>query len=254
MIRKQSKKPNAFSPEGLIVDYTSSNPNVATVDGDGVVTALSLGKTTITATIAGTDISDTCEVTVTPRQFTINWSVGGQSTASSVSECAMITEPQPPIKPGYAFIGWSPEVPSTMPANDLTFTAVFECISKISINPPSIMSINYGDILVLTANVENMPVGAYVKWEITDGKGVTIVSQGKDNNTCCVKSADNGTATVTARVVDKDGKPITNNSNGITASQTITSKAGFFQKLINFFKNLFGASRIIAQTISDYKR
>lgn len=47
------------------LSWTSSNPNVATVDNEGNVTPKSLGSTTITATTQdGTELSATCEVTV----------------------------------------------------------------------------------------------------------------------------------------------------------------------------------------------
>ena len=36
-----------------------------------------------------------------------------------------ITKPAVPVKEGYTFTGWQPEVPETMPANDLTFNAQF---------------------------------------------------------------------------------------------------------------------------------
>ena len=34
--------------------------------------------------------------------------------------------PDDPVKLGYSFIGWSPNIPSSMPNNSMTFTAVFE--------------------------------------------------------------------------------------------------------------------------------
>ena len=52
-------------PEGTPITWTSSDPIVATVDANGVVTAHNRGTATITAR-AGT-ASDTCEVTVTSR-------------------------------------------------------------------------------------------------------------------------------------------------------------------------------------------
>ena len=55
----------AVTPERTPVTWTSSDPIVATVDADGVVTAHNRGTATITAR-AGT-ASDTCEVTVTSR-------------------------------------------------------------------------------------------------------------------------------------------------------------------------------------------
>lgn len=47
------------------IDWTSSDNNVATVDGNGLVTPLSIGETTITATIKGTAVSSSCIVKVT---------------------------------------------------------------------------------------------------------------------------------------------------------------------------------------------
>ena len=47
------------------LEWTSSNPAVATVDNNGLVTSVCVGKTTITATTTdGTNLSATCEVTV----------------------------------------------------------------------------------------------------------------------------------------------------------------------------------------------
>ena len=43
----------AISVTTAVVEYTSSNTNVATVDGEGVVTAIAKGETTITATATG---------------------------------------------------------------------------------------------------------------------------------------------------------------------------------------------------------
>ena len=46
---------------------TSSVPSVATVDSTGLVSAISVGKTTITVTTEDGGFTDTCEVTVTPK-------------------------------------------------------------------------------------------------------------------------------------------------------------------------------------------
>ena len=61
------------------VNWTSSNPSVATVSQDGVVTAISAGTATITATSTGnSQITATATVTVTAKQF-----VSGSANATA---------------------------------------------------------------------------------------------------------------------------------------------------------------------------
>lgn len=58
-------------PSGVAVTWSSSDPSVATIDANGIITAISPGITTITATAsneAGT-ASDSCKVTVTYNAY-----------------------------------------------------------------------------------------------------------------------------------------------------------------------------------------
>ncbi len=112
--------------EDVKVIYTSSDENVASVDENGFVTAVGPGTATITATISGTDVSDTCTVTVPSRNFTVKWVIDGVATEQTVTEQATITKPANPEKEGYTFIGWTPEVPDIMPAENLEFSAVWK--------------------------------------------------------------------------------------------------------------------------------
>ena len=110
-------------------------------------------------------------------------------------------------------------------------------------------SVNYGDSLLLSTNDLALPEGAYIKWEVVSGKGVEL-NQSADGKICKVTSVSSGTATVKAVVVDRNGVPIKNGlGREISSEQTITSKAGFFQKIISFFKNLFGMNRTVIQSI-----
>ena len=49
------------------------------------------------------------------------------------------------------------------------------------------------------------------------------------------------------KVVDKNGNPLSNDSGEISDSQKVVSKAGIWQKIVSFFKNLFGSNRTIIQ-------
>lgn len=55
------KPDNAINKD---VKWTSSDESIATVDNEGNVTAVNSGNTTITATVMGTELSATCNVTV----------------------------------------------------------------------------------------------------------------------------------------------------------------------------------------------
>ncbi len=59
---KSTQKLDAGDAKNIV--WSSSDESVAVVDSEGNVTAVGTGTATITATIEGTDISDTCEVQV----------------------------------------------------------------------------------------------------------------------------------------------------------------------------------------------
>lgn len=104
------------------VVWTSDNESVATVK-NGVVTAVSAGMATVTASAGGKTAS--CKVTVNPRIFKITWIVDGVETVENVAEGDKISAPADPEKEGFSFAFWSPDVPDTMPENNLKFTAVW---------------------------------------------------------------------------------------------------------------------------------
>ena len=61
---------------------------------------------------------------------------------------------------------------------------------------------------------------------------------------------ESGTKIITVKLVDENGVSY-QNSDGkeISDSENVTVKGGFFQKIISFFKNLFGMNRTVVQTI-----
>ena len=125
---------------------------------------------------------------------------------------------------------------------------VFSC--EISINQPSITTVNYGDTLVLHADLgeTELPEGYSILWTV-EGTGVNI-SQSEDGLTCSVTSVQKGDVTVKATVVDENGEAVLDiDGNEFSAEQQLKSNVTFWQKIVSFFKNLFGISRMILQSI-----
>lgn len=173
--------------------------------------------------------------------------VNGVSQSVEYLYGAGVAQPAAPSVKGYTFTNWDGVIPSVMPANDVTVNAVFTVSATVKIkNNPGSKTINYGEILRLTAEkTADLPEGAYIKWFV-DGSGVSM-SQNADGLVCEIKSTGNGTVTVTAKIVDKNGNPVTNGNGEISDSQKVVSKAGIWQKIVSFFKNLFSANRTIIQ-------
>lgn len=131
-------------------------------------------------------------------------------------------------------------------SNDGLYTAEVAVTTKmpeIKIeNNPGNKTINYGETLRLTAEVENGADNTAVLWYVDgveSGEGTTFEISPK-----------NDSAEVTVKIVKSDGTPLLDkNGNEISDSQTVTVKSGFFMKLISFFKNLFRISRLVLQSV-----
>ena len=124
------------------VTWESSNTSVATVDANGLVTAVSAGTATITVTTADGGFTATCEVTVKPAEYTVTVLADGNGSASASPATAEAgTTVTLTAKPdsGYHLARW--EVIEgdvtisgnsfTMPAENVTVRAVFSPIVNI---------------------------------------------------------------------------------------------------------------------------
>ncbi|MBR0137896.1 MAG: peptidoglycan DD-metalloendopeptidase family protein [Erysipelotrichaceae bacterium] len=90
--------------------YSSDNPSVATVDQEGVITAVSSGNARITVTFR--DLTAYCDIEVLKQQETyiIHYDFNGgtgelEDQIKKAGEAAIITE-YIPVREGYRFRGW----------------------------------------------------------------------------------------------------------------------------------------------------
>lgn len=106
----------------------------------------------------------------------------------------------------------------------------------LEIRNPSITSINYGDSIKLHADLNGeLPDGWYVEWT-SDNENFNIDVSEK-GSVCKLSPASSGDTVITATVYDEEGNEVCSDT------QVMTSKAGFFHKIIGFFKGLFGLTK-----------
>ena len=207
--------------------------------------------------------------------YTLSYdSNGGTGAPSSQNDAVSYTIPSViPSKNGHTFLGWSKSSTATTATYfvgdritltvNTTLYAVWqkntavnppiiedETNIELEIKKPSTTTVNYGDTLILYADLKdtNMPDGCSILWTV-EGNGMNI-NPSDDGMTCKVTSVQNGTVTIKATVVDESGEPLLDDEETeISASVQINSKVNFWQKIVSFFKNLFGISRIILQSI-----
>lgn len=105
---------------------------------------------------------------------------------------------------------------------------------------PSQTTISYGDSIILHANTENLPTNLTIKWSASNSNFDMDVSS--DNKTCKITPKSSGNTTFTITIYDENGNIIS------TDTQEMTSKAGFFDKIIAFFKGIFGLNKTYSDT------
>ena len=204
--------------------------------------------------------------TVYSEEYTLSYDLNGGTgnfTPQSGNKTYTIHSGAP-VREGFEFAGWSnPESPITTflrpgdsitLSKDTTLVAMWNELGPEPVTPATISftnsspsSFNYGDVVIMRVDFATAPDGAKIVWEATSG---VSISASEDGKSCRVTSTSSATATVTAKLVNADGTPVKNaDGSDVSVSRQIKSNAGFFQKIISFFKNLFNIDRIIAQAI-----
>lgn len=193
-------------------------------------------------------IDNDIEVELLQNEYKVSWIVEGDATYQICEVGEKLVAPANPSKNGYRFVGWTPAVPSTMPAYDLTFTAVFEASGPVKadvINSPTQTTVSYGDAIILHIDESKVPADGRVEWTASNGNFDFVVSS--DGTACKITPASSGDTTFTATVYDAEDNAVSYDE------QEMTSKAGFFQKIIAFFKKLFGLTKTFEQVFRTHQ-
>jgi uncharacterized repeat protein (TIGR02543 family) len=75
------------------------------------------------------DLTVTATYTINQYTITFDTGVGGSAVELITQDYGTeIEAPSNPTREGYTFMGWNPEVPGTMPAEDITITAQWEAV------------------------------------------------------------------------------------------------------------------------------
>ena len=211
---------------GRSVEWSSSRPNVASVSGNGVVTALSAGSAVITATVEGKSgvaaitvapapvasvvvspssatlvVGQTVELEAQPRDASgqplsgraVTWS-SNRSEVATVTSTGVVAA----VSPGTATITASSE------GRGGTATIVVEApsVNRVEVTPAS-TTVDVGGAFRLTATVYdsrgNVIGGAPVAWASSDTRIATV------DNTGRVLGVREGSVIVTATSGDKAG-------------------------------------------------
>ena len=173
----------------------------------------------------------------TKKQYYITWVVNGKKTNVLYYYGDAIKLPAAPEYDGHTFVKWSPEVPSTMPAKNLVFTAQFKLTNSASVEIVNYNKYNgttqdYKSSITFKANVK---YGHDLNWHV-NGANYTINA---DKSCTVIEATDD--YSIYCTVLDADGNEVR------SKTETIKIKHSFFDKLIAFFIGLFGSFKKIEQ-------
>ena len=124
----------------------------------------------------------------TINQYTITFDTGeGGSEIAPITQDygTAVTPPADPTRDGYSFKGWSPEIPATMPAEDLTLVARWEAVIysiTYHLDGGTNHDANPGTYTIETETITLQPATkmgyTFVGWYDADNREVTGIPKG----------------------------------------------------------------------------
>lgn len=100
----------------------------------------------------------------TPKQYHVTFMVDGETVYSKLQDYGTeIVAPEAPVKEGYSFVGWEPEIDTTVPLHDVTYEALFT-INQYTLTyivdeeTYSVQTLDYGTSI---EPLENLSKGGY---------------------------------------------------------------------------------------------
>lgn len=211
------------------VSWLSSDEAVATVDTNGVVTAVAEGTATITVTTEDGDKSDTCTVTVKPEDYVEVTGVTLDKEALELiaGQTGTLTAAVAPENATNKAVEWtsSDEAVATVDAEGTvtavaagTATITVKTVSggkeascevtvingsEITLDPTELELVEDGEAGQITATVTSLDgESRVVSWESSDETIATVAASADNNLIAVVTPVKAGTATITATTED----------------------------------------------------
>lgn len=130
---------------------------------------------------------------------------------------------------------------ASVSTKSITFKAASSTTTDyFAIKEPSTKSISYKSGIVLHVNQKKTPPSnAKYQWYANNDNFKMEVSE--DGKSCTIVSNASGETTFTVKLVTMAGTVLE------TETVTMKSKAGFFDKIIAFFRSLFGGNKVLPQ-------
>lgn len=201
-------KHNETPINDVSVTWISDNPDVATVDASGNITAKELGKARITASVTenGTTFSDFCDVIVTAKTqvavtFNANGGTVSPATANTNAYGKLDSLPTP-TRSGYSFDGWYTEAEGgTAVTTDTVFDSTTTIYAHWTRNSSGGSHTTY------------YPVNTPAK---SEGGSVVVSpkSASKGSAVTVTVAPESGYQVSSVQAVDKDGKKLTLTDKG----------------------------------------